>query len=207
MKKNHCLGFQFLSSVLLSCMLLGVGGVEAQEERAAEHEALRTLRVSFVEAVNTRDFNVLRPLLTDSFTFITVNNKKLSGVAEMEKYWEELFVGESAMLESMTMAPESDTLTDFIAEDVGVVQGVSNDTFVFKTVGDRRMSSRWTAVVRKVDGQWKVDKVHMSGDILDNPVLDAQVMRGNIKGAIGLAIGLIGGFFLRALLARRGKNK
>lgn len=189
----------------LGCFLLGGSPAPAQDDREADHAALRDLREQFTAAVNSRDFGKIKPLLTDSFTFTTIDNLKLTGVAEMEAHWNKMLDGDKAILDSITVAPESDALTRFFEGDVGVVEGRSHDVFDFKTVGRREMESRWSAVVRKVDGAWKIESVHMSGNVLDNPVLGAVEKVGNIKAAVALLAGLVAGFLLRAVIARPKK--
>ena len=114
-----------------------------------------------------------------------------------------MFVGEKAILDSMTVAPEADEETHFLGEAVGVTQGISKDVYEFKSVGRRELESRWTAVVEKVGGKWKVARVHMSANVLDNAVLDAATKLGTIKAIIGAASGLLLGLILGRLFFRR----
>ena len=173
--------------------------------RKADHEELRALKDAFAAAINARDFESARPLLSESFTFTTIANQRLVGVDEMKAYWDKMFVGEKAVLDSMTVAPEADEETVFLSETVGVTQGESKDVYEFKSVGRRDLTSRWTAVVEKVDGKWKVARVHMSANVLDNAVLDGVAKIGTIKTAIGTGGGLIVGLILGRMLFGRKK--
>ena len=168
---------------------------------AAEHEKLRELRDSFVTALNAQDFTVLKGLVTEDLKFTTISNEQINGTAELEAYWKRLFDGDESIMTGLKVAPEADELTTFLGAGTGVAQGTSQDVYSFRKVGDRKMTSRWTAVVRKVGDGWKVSHVHMSGNVLDNPVLDAKATFGTIKTVIGFVIGLV----LGALLFRRRK--
>jgi len=196
---------------MLSKLILGVSVVFlysavllplcAEEQDSAEHEKLRVLRDAFTEALNAQDFAALKKLVTDDLKFTTISNEQIEGISELQTYWERLFSGGDSEMTGLKVAPEADALTSFLSAEVGVVQGESEDVYSFRKMGDREMSSRWTAVVKKIGDDWKVSHVHMSGSVLDNPVLDAATTLGTIKMVSGLVIGLVAG----ALLFRRRK--
>lgn len=173
----------------------------AQEEESVEHDKLRALRDAFTSALNAQDFTALKGLVVEDLKFTTISNDHIDGVAELETYWKRLFEGDSSEMTGLKVAPEADALTVFIGPDSGVVQGSSKDVYSFRKLGDREMTSRWTAVVRKVGADWKVSHVHMSGSVLENPVLDATATVGTIKTVVGFVIGLLVG----VLLVRRRK--
>ena len=194
----------------LICLLMAISGVvataarlSAQEgDRSEDHAALIALRETFTEAINQRDFEAMKPLVTDDLTFISISNEKVSGIDGLSEYWANLFEGENSILKRITVAPSADALTEFFGDSIGVAQGTSNDKFEFRKVGPRELTSRWTALVVKDQGQWKVARVHMSANVLDNPVLDASNTVGNLK----LAAGAFVGFVLGALLMRRRRS-
>ncbi len=188
---------------LMVSVFLASSGVSAQEENAAEHEKLRVLRDAFTAAMNAQDFAALKGLVTDDLSFTTISNEQISGVAELETYWKRLFDGEDSEMSGLKVTPEADALTTFLGADAGIVQGSSQDVYSFRKVGERKMTSRWTALVRKVGGEWKVSHVHMSGNVLDNPVLAATATVGTIKTVIGFVAGLLIG----ALLLGRSRRK
>ncbi len=186
----------------LSAVALG----QEDAAREADHAALRDLRAQFVEALNGRDFGKLEPLLAESFTFVSVDNRKFSGIEELKPYWESLFTGENAVLNSMTAAPEADEKTFFFGPDYGMAQGSSQDVYEFKVLGRREMPSRWTAVVHKTGDQWKVSHVHMSANVLDNPVTAAMRKASSAKAGMALLVGLVAGAVLGWLLGK-GRRK
>ncbi|HUF63531.1 MAG TPA: nuclear transport factor 2 family protein [Verrucomicrobiales bacterium] len=166
---------------------------QEDDAREADHAALRELRERFGEALNGRDFAALEPLLAESFTFVAVDNRKFTGVEELKSYWESLFTGKNAVLASITVAPEADEETFFFGPGYGMAQGSSRDVYDFNVLGRREMPSRWTAVVHEEAGQWKVSHVHMSANVLDNPVVSAVRKASSAKAGMALLVGLTAG--------------
>ena len=189
-------------AAIIASSLLAIPAAAQEEERAADHEELRALRDAFAGALNQQDFEALKGLVTEDLSFTSISNETLNGAAELEAYWTKLFDGEESVMTGLAVAPKADALTKFLGDDVGIARGSSQDTYQFRKVGDRKMTSRWTAVVRKVDGKWKVSAVHMSGNVLDNPVLDATKSVGLIKMIVAGVVGLL----LGALIFRRRRK-
>ena len=190
----------------LTYLLIAAAGIvvaadqlRAQEgDREEDHAALIALRETFTVAINQRDFESLRPLVSDQLTFISISNEKVSGLDGLAEYWNELFEGDQSILTSITVSPTADERTVFFGDSIGVTQGTSNDTFEFRKAGRRELTTRWTAVVEKNQGQWRVARVHMSANVLDNPVIDAS----NALSTLKMGAGAAGGFVLGALLFR-----
>ena len=196
-----------IGALIFCGLYCGVASAIAQpDDRAADHEELIALRKQFTKALNERDFEALKPLVTDSLTFISISNEKVSGIDGLKAYWDKLFDGEDSVLESLTVAPEADDYTTFLSDSVGVAQGVSQDVLDFRQAGRRELTTRWTAVVEKTDGKWKVSRIHMSANVLENPVLDAKEFVGNLKAGGGVLVGLLVGLLLGAVWFKR-RNK
>lgn len=192
-----------LCSFLLSSALLAQAPAPA--DREADHNALRAMLTKSMEALNTRNFDGMVPLLHPKFTIITVDNQKFVGVEAFKKYYLGLFDGPNAMLTKMETRLAADELTLFLDDDTGIAYGTSQDTFHFKDGDVRTMNTRWTAVTQKEGGQWKLVNAHFSANLLDNPVLDASKSYAK-KLAIGAAIGGIVIGALVALLLRRKQS-
>ncbi len=196
------LSLRILGFAVLAVLSLGLATpASAQEARSQDHEQLRALLKLGAEAMSTRQLDAIAPYLHPEFVLVTVDNRKLKGTAELQQYWNELFDGEAPRLKSMEVHPEADELTTFLDEDSGVVYGTSKDRYTFTDGDVREMTSRWSAMVQKDGGTWKLASVHISADLLDNPVLNAAKNLGQrmmmMAGVIGLAVGLVIGFLLR----------
>ena len=63
----------------LACLALALGmglGLRAQDDRTADHAALRALRDTVTAAINKQDVQTLSGCLAKSFTFTTVNQRR-----------------------------------------------------------------------------------------------------------------------------------
>jgi uncharacterized protein (TIGR02246 family) len=169
----------------------------AQEARHADHEALRAMLRTATAALNSRNFGAIAPMLTADCSITTVDGKALRGPAAFKAYLDQLY---ASKVRSIAFHPAADDLTTFYGEDAGVCAGSSTDTYTFRDGDSRTMSSRWTATVHKDNGVWKVAALHLSANVLDNPVLEATRQRAHLFVAGALIIGLIAGFVLRMLI-------
>jgi ketosteroid isomerase-like protein len=174
------------------------------DNRDADHEALRGIMKTSSEALNAGDFDKLKPVLsTKDFTFITIDNQKFKNIDDFSKYWRSLLEGPTALLKGIKIEPEADGKTAFLSDNVGVVDGTSKETYTFRDGDVRQMTTRWSAVVDKEDGNWKIAQIHFSANVLDNPVLSAakSTAGGNIllPGLVGFVIGSL----LIGLLGRK----
>jgi len=171
----------------------------------ADHAALRGLLEKAKAAMEARDFAKLRPLLDIDahFTLITVDNQKFETVRGFETYFTTQLEGGSAPIQKVLIKPTADAKTELFGE-LGICHGRSVETYTFLDGDVRSMNTRWTAVLRKVGGQWRISKVHFSASILDNPVLRAAGLKLGAVAGIGAVAGMILGALLMALLKRGG---
>lgn len=173
------------------------------EERHADHEELRALLRAGTQALNARQIDALAPLFARQFVITTVDGRTFRDLAAFKAYIDQLY---GTQVQKIDFRPEAAELTQFVGPDTGLSWGKSDDTYTFKDGDVRTMTSRWTATVTREDGRWKVAALHISANILDNPVVDATRRWVWIAAAIALAIGLLLGFVLRALTARRASS-
>jgi ketosteroid isomerase-like protein len=184
----------------LAALIIVATGVDAQEPRKEDHDQLRALMKRGADALTTRNIDSMAPYVTPGFTVITIDDKKLKGLAELKQYYNGLFEGSNALLKAIEVRPEADDLTQFLGDNTGVSYGVSNDRYTFRDGDVREMKSRWSAVMQKDGDVWKLVSVHFSGNLLQNPVLDAA--RGTvhkaalIAGVVMLVVGVVVGFLL-----------
>lgn len=178
-------------------LLVGASSVSAQDARQQDHEELRALLRTVSQAISGRDFTALASVLDREFSVTTVDQKRFTSLDAFRGYWEGLFTGDRALVRRVTLRPTADELTRFLGPDVGLSSGTSEDTWEFVDGDVRVMKVRWTVVVRKVDGRWKLATAHVGTDLLDNPVLTAAKRKvGGWVGAGGLVIGAIGGLLV-----------
>lgn len=182
----------FFVAMLLGALPLSLSA----QERENDHEALRAVLKTSKEAINTANFDLLKPILSSNdFTVITVDNRKFNSLEEFKHYWSGLFEGPDAVLSRIEINPVADEKTKFLAQNIGLVQGTSNDSYHFTDGDTRQMTTRWTAVVEKEAENWKIMSIHFSSNILDNPVLNAVKDKTQnyliIVGLLGLILGFV----------------
>ena len=175
-------------------------GVLAQPAPEADHEELRAMLRTATQALNARQVDALAPMMARQFVITTVDGRTFRDLAGFKSYIDQLYGSE---VESIDFRPEAAELTQFLGAEAGLSWGKSTDTYKFKDGDSRTMTSHWTATVKKEDARWKLDSLHISANILDNPVVDATKRYVWTAAGIALLIGLVLGFVLRAITTRR----
>jgi hypothetical protein len=198
----------FMSLAASTAMAVETPKTTAQPDdaHAQDHAELTKLRQVTEKAINSRDFETLKPyLVKDNLTVITVDGQKFVSLDAFRDYWTKLFENKTFGIDKIEVKPVADGPTEFLSNDVGVCHGTSNDSYYFKTGDVKVMPERWSAVVVKDGGTWKVSRIIFSANILDNPVVttikdDIQkfVIIAVLAGAlVGIAIGALGASMMR----------
>lgn len=182
-------------------VLMAPAGVRAADDREADHKELTALRETTQKAINTMNFDILKPyLVSDNLTVVTVDGKKCESLSAFSEYWNKLFRTKEFGLDRIEVKPVADGPTEFLSDTVGICHGTSNDQYYFKSGDVRSMPERWTAVVLKDNGVWKVSRIIFSANILENPVVTAvQQETGKaiaVAGLAGLVLGILAGWLL-----------
>jgi len=176
---------------------------EAEGERAADHAALRALRSEMGRALQARDAEKLGTFLAREFAVTTVDQTAITKVSEVKSYLQRMFDGPDALLSGLEVNPEADILTRFVSDTAGYCYGKSTDTYHLKSGGVTQMTTRWTALLVKEDGAWKVAAIHFGTNFLDNPVLHRSIVSGRYLGVGGLVAGLLVGGLAAWMLRKR----
>ncbi len=172
----------------------------AVEERHEDHEALRAMLKTATEALNTRNVDALAPILYKEFSITTVDQKLFTDLPSFKTYFNGLFEGPNAPVKTIVFKPKVDAPTVFIDEKTGISHGTSEDTYTFTKGGTRFMKLRWSAAVYKDDDRWKVLNLHMSANVLDNPLLTTVKKLLYQVGAGALIIGMFLGFVVKGVM-------
>ena len=193
-------GFLLAVSLVLSLAPALVG----QPSQEADHEELRAMMRTVTQALNARQIDALAPLMARQFVITTVDGRTFRDLAGFKAYIDELY---GTKVQSIEFHPEAAELTQFIGPDAGLSWGKSTDIYTFKDGDKRTMTSHWTAVVQRQDGRWKIAALHISVNVLDNPVVESIKRYSRLAAAgalvIGLLVGLIAGFLLGGRRSRR----
>ncbi len=175
---------------VLPCVSLAGDGSGTKED----HQQLRTLMSSLRDAVNTQDFDGLKPHLHSPFAATMITQDVVTTPEDLKAYFEKWMTGDKAFIKKMKITPEADELTAIYDGKFGVVYGSNKEEYELATGNNYSIDSRWTATVIKDQGQWKLLAIHSGVNFVDNPVLHAvadETTRFGIGGVIlGFALGL-----------------
>lgn len=170
----------------------------AQEDDEADHEALRELKAVFEKAASQNQLDLLRPHLHEPFSVVTYTDREFTDFEAFKSRWQQTrdeTVGSGSY--KVTLLPERSE----IYGDMAIAHGDSENVLVTAAGTEHKFSSHWTAVLRKVDGEWRIVRAHSSLDPFGNPMLVAGVKQklvqvGLATGAGGLVLGEIVAYFL-----------
>jgi ketosteroid isomerase-like protein len=160
----------------------------ADDGREADHAALRALRAAVVTAINSRDVDALMGCLAPEFVFTAADQTALTDRAAVDAFLSRWFKDEKGPLKSLTSQPTADILTRFTDANSGYCYGSVKDTYTLKDGRTVTVHGRWTAVVVKQGGAWKVAAAHAGVNFVDNPVMTLRTMSWYRK--LGVALGL-----------------
>ncbi len=169
------------------------------EARHSDHEELRALLKTATEAFDTREMSALAPFVAERVFITTVDGRSFTSLAEFKSYLDEL---NKSSVKKIEFHPAADELTTFLDEDDGVCRGSSNDSYTFADGDVRQMKSRWTATVHRDGGRWKLVSLHISANLLDNPVVDTAKKQAGKLAGLGLVAGIAIGYLLRMVTKR-----
>lgn len=186
---------KLITLLLVSC--LSFSQVSFASER--DHEQLRALKTSLIEAVNTQNVQALKSHLHDNIVWTLENGQTIRKLESVDKFLADTLLGENAALKSFEVADvnvgeESILLSDNTAISYGSM--VSN----YEVAGgpSYSMKSSWSATLTKVGGEWKVINFQNTVNLLDNPILAKTKQFGYMLGAGLLILGLFIGLLLRS---------
>lgn len=189
---------------LVLALLLCAGGnsraLAAEENREADHAALRALRDKVAQAIDNQDIKTLASCFAKEFAFTAVNQTVVTNETQMQELFDRMFRGNDALVTTLKTEPKADILTRFVDTNTGICYGSSKDTYTMKSGKVVEMNVRWSATVVKENGEWKVALAHVGTDFLNNPVLEGvekfTKMIGFGAGVGGLLVGLVIGRML-----------
>lgn len=176
---------QILGAVLLILTIWNVPQCALADVSQQEiNEIIRTREMA-LQALNTRDFSKIEPYLHPTFTITTVDNRVFHKVPEFEQYWNQQF---SSSIKDIKMEVKVDTPRTFLSPETAISYGDAISTFYFKDGNKPTMAMRWTAVLQKFQGNWTIQSLHFSSNLLDNPVLRGTQRAGS-TGAVAAGVG------------------
>lgn len=163
---------------------------EAESSEETDREQLRLLREALTEAVIAGDVEKQIEYVTADVVTVWQNNQVARGHDGLREFMKDIKPGGENIFQGYNERPTSDEVTILPGGNTAIASGKSVPHY--KWLGmEFDLENRWTATLLKTDDQWKIAAYHVSGNIVDNPVLSAA--KGSVYWAAGiaLAIGLV----------------
>ena len=164
------------------------------------HAELRLVRDDLIKGVNENNRDVLLKHLHPNVTVTWMNGEVSRGPDEVKAYYDKMMSGPNKIVESITIKPEATRLSD-IYGDTAFVYGTSNDHFKLTSGLEFDVESKWSSVLVKQDGKWKVADFHASANMFDNPLLNAAKKTAMWSAIISAVVGIGIGFLAAKIFA------
>ncbi len=188
-----------LLATILLASLPAAHAAEALPDEASLHAELRQWASIYETAVSSGNFAPLEPLFSEDTTGVVVNGESFKSFAELKAVFEKFRAAFPGVVYQVTLHPDPSQ----IYGDFAVAHGTC-DELVKTTAGEFTYASTWTAVLRRVDGKWKLVRSQMTMDPFGNSIVRFFVGKAKLGyGLVGLAVGAIVGLCAGRLLKKR----
>jgi fatty acid desaturase/ketosteroid isomerase-like protein len=186
---------------LVLAFLLATPSLAQSTGTPEDHAALRQLRDDVVEAVNNRDYAMVRKVLHEPFMATLVTQDSFADFDQLKSYFEGLYTRPVLRMKRVALAVSPDDYSQIFTGTFAINKGSTKEHYELADGRSFDLNGRWTAVTLKQDDGWKVLAVHDGVDFLENPVITAveqSIVWFAAGGAIaGLLIGFAAGWFVR----------
>jgi len=190
--------FPFLCLMMLA-LILPTGHVRADEATDAIHDELREFRERIVEAILADDIETQMQMAHPDVVTMWQDGRVARGHDGLETFLEDLGKGTDRGFLGYTQEPTPLELTAIYEGQVGFAHGTSISQYDLYGM-EFELPNYWTATLLKDEGQWQLIGYHVSGNIADNPFLDAAkqglYVAAGVPGAVGLLVGGIVGWVI-----------
>ena len=160
------------------------------------------LATSLADSIGSGDFARAGTLLAPDVVVTFQNGDVSRGRDDAVKYANGMFNGQGALVQAYSGAPVV-TGVATVDESTRVVTGTSTDRMTLSSGAPMVLETRWTATIARRDGAWKIASLHLSTNMLDNPIIEKMKTTSYLLGAFGLVMGITIGIGVSMLLRRR----
>lgn len=178
-------------------LLLSIAHAQVPDPHAADRDALRAIGARYEQAINQADLNSLADSVLPDASAVFMTNDELKGLPAMQAFIEgvQKEIGEGSVYQ-VKLRPGT---TEFYG-DLAIAHGESDESVTFKNGKQITYVTKWTAVLKKVDGTWKALRLHVSLNPIDNPIIDLKDgLRNWIWSLGGFFVGVLGVVLFRTL--------
>lgn len=157
------------------------------------HDALRSVRDSMQNALNTRDMNALLAHVTDDVVFTTMNGDRVIGKTGIAAYFDKMLAGDKPLVKNVQARFSVEALSHLYGDNTAIAFGHSEDAYELGDGSRFTVHPQWSATLVRTDNAWKIANFHYSVNMFDNPVLHTQrqwlLIAGGALALFTLALG------------------
>ncbi|MCA9407932.1 MAG: nuclear transport factor 2 family protein [Candidatus Omnitrophica bacterium] len=198
MKENVIKRVLYLGILLiLGFVFITPSFAQVDSAREKDHQEIRQLLADVTNAINTEDTDNISSFFTKEYIYVGADQSVITHRKEFLEYYNKLLGGEDALLKSLNFKPKALTKTKFIQDNVGIVHGESDDTYVLANGHKTNVQSKWSATLLKEGGKWKVASLHNGVNFYDNPEIDNFINFWKMIALGALVVGFILGFVVK----------
>lgn len=171
----------------------------AQDPHDEDRAALRNILTEVTKAINAQDIEGIIAQMSPDCTVTWWNAEISRGHDEIRAYYRRMVKDDGRLINKYTTEAKVGAPARFVGTggDVAVADGSMEDEFFPVIRGSFKLSSRWSATLAKLDGQWKIVSLHMSSNVFTNPLIAELTRALWYAGGGGLVAGVLVGWFLR----------
>ena len=164
-----------------------------------DHQQLRELKESVVEAINTKNQDAFKKHLHSNIVWTLENGELIRKTSGVDKFLNDTLMGSHATLKSFKISDVNvDEESILIDPNTALSFGTLVSEYELANGTKYKMKSRWSATLAKENNQWKVLNFQNTVNLLDNPLLNKTKQFGYILAAGLFVLGLILGYFVRS---------
>lgn len=168
-------------------------------DQEAVHKELRALREGLTDAVLTKDVDKQLGYVSKDVVATWQNGEVARGHQGLKDFLSRDVGGKA--FQGYKTPPTPADMTILHGDDTGISYGTS--VARYNVLGkDFELTNHWSATLVKEDGRWVIAGYHVSGNILDNPLLNTAKTSLYWVCGVALALGLILGALVTKFLTR-----
>ena len=191
-----------MKSILLTAGALAALPVNAPaQDLEADKTALRMLGARYEAAINGGNLSDLKDHMLPDASAVFMTSEERTGLDAMQTYLNEVKaqLGKDTSY-TVRLRPDETTFMG----DIAIAKGTSDESVRTGRGDALEWQSKWTAVLKKVNGQWLAARLHVSMNPLDNPIISVKSTAGKyLAGLAGVAVGVL---LVKVVSLLRGKK-
>ena len=200
--KKHLMALALLSFVLLATWPALAQEKPGMKEEDPAHNELRALRDGLTDAVLKGDVEKQLNYVSKDVVVTWQNGQVVRGHDGLKDFFKKNQGGTAKVFQGYKVPPTPEDLTVLYGGNTGISYGKSVGKY--NVLGKEfELENHWSAtLVKDAGGHWLIASYHVSGDILDNPLLNTAKNTLYLAGGVALLLGLAGGIILGRLVRR-----